>query len=73
MQIPPPAKCDFYKQYLVTCEYNGLENINGRQIFVMTYDEKGRKKIPTWCWKDKIAVWKVLFWSKFPEPCQDEI
>lgn len=23
----PPAKCDFCKQYLVTCEYNGLGNI----------------------------------------------
>lgn len=22
-----PAKCDFCKQYLVTCEYNGLGNI----------------------------------------------
>lgn len=69
----PPAKCDFSKEYLVTCEYNGLGNTNGRKTFVMTYDEKGRKKIPTWCWKDRIAAWKVLFWSEFPEPCQDEI
>ena len=23
----PPAKCDFCKQYLVTCEYNVLGNI----------------------------------------------
>lgn len=40
----PPAKCDFSKEYLVTCEYDGLGNINGRKIFIMTYDEKGRKK-----------------------------
>ena len=43
------------------------------KTFVMTYEEKGRKNIPTWCWNNRIATWKVLFWAELPEPCQDEI
>ena len=69
----PPSKCDIGKEYLVTAEYNQDGNVNGRKTFVMTYEEKGRKKIPTWCWNGRIAVWKVLFWAELPEPCQDEI
>ena len=39
----------------------------------MTYEGKGRKNTPTWCWMGKTAIWKVLFWAEFPEPCQEEI
>ena len=39
----------------------------------MTYEEKGKKHVPTWCWNGKIAIWKVLFWSELPEPCQDKL
>lgn len=69
----PPTECIFGKRYLVTCEYYGDESINGRKTFVMTYEQKGKKKIPTWCWMGRIAIWKVLFWAELPEPCQDEI
>lgn len=69
----PPTECSMVHDYLVTCAYNGDGNINGRKTLVMTYEEKGRKKIPTWCWDGKITLWKVLFWAEFPEPCQDEI
>lgn len=69
----PPTEYSMTKEYLVTCEYNGEGNVNGRLTLVMTYEEKGKKKVPTWCWNGKIAVWKVLFWAEFPTPCQDEI
>ena len=69
----PPTECSLVKSYLVTCEYGSTGNINGRSTFVMTYEERGRKRIPTWCWNNRIAIWKVLFWAEFPEPCQDEV
>ena len=69
----PPRKCSMAKEYLVTAEYDQDRSINGRATFVMTYEEKGRKRVPTWCREGSIAIWKVLFWAEFPEPCQDEI
>lgn len=69
----PPTECSMFKEYLVTAEYDRDGSVNGRKTFVMTYEEKGRKHTPTWCWMGRIAVWKVLFWAEFPEPCQDEI
>jgi hypothetical protein len=69
----PPTEYSMTKEYFVTCEYNGEGNVNGRLTFVMTYEKKGRKKVPTWCWNGRIANWKVLFWAEFPTPCQDEI
>lgn len=67
----PPEKCSMCKRYLVTVEYNGEGSINGRKTMCMTFEEKGRKRIPTWCWNDRIAVWKVLFYAELPDPCQD--
>lgn len=61
------------EEYLVTIEYTGEENINNRMVLSMTYEEKGRKAVPTWCWHHTKSIWKVLFWAKFPDPCQDEI
>lgn len=69
----PPTECSMTKEYFVTVEYNQNGNVNGRKTFSMTYEEKGRKNVPTWCWMGKTATWKVLFWAEFPEPCQDEI
>lgn len=69
----PPTEYSMTKEYFVTCEYKGEGNVNGRLTFVMTYEEKGRKKVPTWCWNGRIAILKVLFWAEFPTPCQDEI
>lgn len=69
----PPTEYSMTKEYFVTCEYKGKGNVNGRLTFVMTYEERGRKKVPTWCWNGRIAIWKVLFWAEFPTPCQDEI
>lgn len=55
------------KQYLVT-----IENIKGkRQTLVMTFEEKGRKNIPTWCWNHAISGWEVLYWADLPDPCSD--
>lgn len=68
----PPTECSMVKEYIVTCEYEGSGNTNKRKTFVMTYEEKGRKKTPTWCWEGRITIWKVLFWAELPEPCQDE-
>lgn len=68
----PPEECKSGKEYFVTVEYNGRGNVNRRLTLVMTYEEKGKKKVPTWCWNGRIAVWKVLFWAEFPTPCQDE-
>lgn len=59
------------KQYLVTIKYNGMGNINGRMTMAMTLEEKGRKRIPTWCWNDRTSVWEVLYWAELPEPCQE--
>lgn len=67
----PPDKCDFVHKYLVTVEYIGEGNINNRKTLVMTYEYKGRNKTPTWCWGNRKAPWKVLFWTELPEPCQD--
>ena len=66
----PPKECS-YKKYLVTVEYNGDENINGRKTMTMLYEERGKKHIPTWCWNGRTAIWKVLYWAEFPEPCQE--
>lgn len=56
-----------YKQYLVT-----IENTKGkRETLVMTFEEKGRKNIPTWCYNHAISDRKVLYWAELPEPCQD--
>lgn len=68
-----PPQCNDYKKYLVTCKYDSIDNINGRKTMLMTYEEKGRKRVPTWCWNGKISIWEVLFWAEMPEPCQDEI
>lgn len=43
----PPTEYSMTKEYLVTCEYNGEGNVNGRLTLVMTYEEKGKKKVPT--------------------------
>lgn len=43
----PPTEYSMTKEYFVTCEYKGEGNVNGRLTFVMTYEEKGRKKVPT--------------------------
>lgn len=67
----PPKECSSAKKYLVTVEYDGDGNINGRKTFCMTYEEKGRKRIPTWCFQGGISNWKVLFWAEFPKPCLD--
>ena len=64
---------DMVKEYLVTAEYTGKGSENGRKVFSMTYEEKGRNHIPTWCCRGTKSVWKVLFWAEFPEPCQDKI
>lgn len=69
----PPMECSMAKEYLVTAEYKYDGSVNGRKTFVMTYEEKGKKRVPTWCWMGKTAVWKVLFWAELPEPCQTEV
>ena len=67
----PPKECGVTKEYLVTIKYDGEENINGRKTMFMTYQEKGKKKTPTWCWYDRISIWEVLYWAELPEPCQE--
>jgi len=66
-----PKECSCVKEYLVTIEYDSKGSINGRKTMVMTFEEKGRKKLPTWCWGGRIAIWKVLFWAELPDPCLD--
>lgn len=66
----PPKEYSVTKGYIVTIKYNGIGNVNGRRTMVMTYQEKGRKNIPTWCWNGRISVWEVLYWAELPEPCQ---
>jgi hypothetical protein len=66
-KLPKPDLC---KQYLVTIKYDGKENINGRITMIMTFEERGRKHVPTWCWNDRITIWEVLYWTELPEPCQ---
>lgn len=60
-----------YKKYLVTVEYNGVGNINNRKTMVMTFEEKGRNHIPTWCFNQRDSTWKVLYWAELPNPCQE--
>lgn len=67
-----PPECNTYEHFLVTVEYDSIDNINGRKTMVMTYEEKGRKRVPTWCWNGTTSIWKVLFWAEMPEPCQNE-
>lgn len=67
----PPKECSAAEEYLVTVKYDGRGNTNGRKTMFMTYQEKGKKKIPTWCWYDRISIWEVLYWAELPEPCQE--
>lgn len=70
-----PPMVDEYSgayDYLVTVEYDGEGSVNGRATFVMTYEFRGRKQTPTWCWKDRPSKWKVLYWAELPEACQDQ-
>lgn len=69
----PPKECSTLKEYLVTVEYDSNGNIKGRRTVIMTYQERGIKNTPTWCWHDRIVFWKVLYWAELPESYQDEI
>ena len=67
----PPNMCSMVKEYLVTVKYDGEGNANGRTTMCMTFEQKGRNKVPTWCKKGNASMWEVLFWAEFPDPCQD--
>jgi hypothetical protein len=67
-RLPEPK---FAQQYIVTVKYDGDGNINGRKTMAMTFEERGRKSIPTWCWNGRASIWEVLYWAEIPEPCQD--
>lgn len=60
-----PKAEPFSSDYLVIVKY-ASEGID-RHVFPMTYEPKGRKKIPTWCWKGTTAPWEVLFWAEMPK------
>lgn len=66
-----PNRCSSTKEYLVTVKYDGEGNENGRMTMCMTFEKKGRNKIPTWCRKGSASIWEVLFWAELPEACQD--
>lgn len=68
---PPIAEYGGVHDYLVTVEYDGEGNVNDRKTFAMTYEFRGRKQVPTWCWRGRESVWKVLFWAELPDSCQD--
>jgi len=68
---PPIAEYGGAHDYLVTVEYNGEGSVNGRATFTMTYELRGRKQTPTWCWRDRASKWKVLYWAELLEPHQE--
>ena len=68
---PPIAEYGGAHDYLVTVEYNGEGSVNGGATFVMTYELRGRKQTPTWCWRGRESKWKVLYWAELPESYQN--
>lgn len=57
-----PEADSFSRDYLVIANYH-----SGKKVFAMTYGPKGRKKVPTWCWRGNASLWEVIFWAEMPK------